>query len=517
MGNPKQTLFLSGKAKLLSTQNMKKAFLLLPFLCTCFGLNATTLHIGAGHPYPTLSAAANIAQPGDTLLMHAGIYPGGLSITNLKGSPNQWITIKNAPGESVILEGGSNAIQLVEPAYLHLLGLIFQHQTGNGLNTDDGGTYDTPAHHVIFEQCTFRDMSASGNNDLLKLSGLDYFEVRNCLFQNGATGGSGIDMVGCHFGKIIANEFENMGSNAIQCKGGSEHIRIAGNFFKNCGQRALNIGGSTGLQFFRPDTAHFEAARVQVFSNIIIGSQAPIAFVGAVEVDVAHNTIYRPDKWAIRILQETIDPSRFLPCGNNRFRNNIVVLSNANPVVTNIGPNTAPESFAFSNNLWYQVDNPNWNGPDIPVAEPNQILNQNPLLQDPLNEDFSIPTNSPAAGQGLTLGDPEFDFLHQQFANPPSIGAVEANPVSAVFEGEEVAKFGLSIYPNPTAGPIQLRFPENKPPAYPLLVTIKDLSGKTALSKVLQNEGDRIDIGILPKGPYVVQAGNFAKKIVLGY
>jgi hypothetical protein len=495
---------------------MKKSFPLFLFFTISIGLNAATLHIGAGQPYPNLSAAANVAQPGDTLLMHAGIYPGGLSITNLKGTPNQWITIKNAPGESVILEGGSNAIQLVEPAYLHLLGLIFQHQTGNGLNTDDGGTYDTPAHHVIFEQCTFRDMSASGNNDLLKLSGLDFFEVRNCLFQNGATGGSGIDMVGCHFGKIIGNQFENMGSNAIQCKGGSENIRIAGNFFKNCGQRALNIGGSTGLQFFRPDTAHFEAARVQVFSNIIIGSQAPVAFVGAVEVDVAHNTIYRPDKWAIRILQETVDPSRFLPCGNNRFRNNIVVLSNANPVVTNIGPNTAPETFTFSNNLWFQVDNPNWNGPDIPVVEPNQIANQNPLFQDPLNEDFSIPTNSPAAGQGLPLSDPEFDFLHQQFANPPSIGAVEANPVSAVFEGAEVGTFQISIFPNPTQDAFNLAFSETTRPKFPLSITLLDLKGKIMFSQVVQSEGNMIKIGHLPKGVYVVRAGNFVGKVVLG-
>jgi len=58
----------------------------------------------------------------------------------------------------------------------------------------------------------------SGNNDLLKLSGLDYFEIRNCEFRNGAEGGSGIDMVSCHHGIIQGNHFENLGSNSIQCK-----------------------------------------------------------------------------------------------------------------------------------------------------------------------------------------------------------------------------------------------------------------------------------------------------------
>lgn len=494
---------------------MKKAYLLLPLWSLCFSIFAATLHIGAGQPYPNLSAAATVAQPGDTLLIHDGTYPGGLFIANLQGTSNQWITIKNAPGESVIFEGGSNAIQFSDPAYLHISGLTFQHQTGNGLNMDDGGTYETPAHHVIFELCTFRDMSASGNNDLLKLSGLDHFEILDCQFQNGSAGGSGIDMVGCHFGKIAGNRFENMGSNAIQAKGGCENLRIEGNFFKNCGQRTLNIGGSTGLQFFRPDTAHFEAARVQVYANIMIGSQAPVAFVGAVEVDVANNTIYRPDKWAIRILQETVDPSRFLPCGDNLFRNNLVVLSNANPVVINIGPNTAPQTFTFSNNLWFHADNANWNGPDIPVAETNQVLNQNPLLASPANEDFSIPPGSPAAGSGLPLDTLQFDFLKQLFANPPSIGAIEANPVSAVFESSAVAR--LSVFPNPASGSFRLVFPEKSTPEFPLQVSLYDLSGRVVYSQLLQSEAEPIKAGRLPQGLYVVRAGRFVGNVWLTF
>lgn len=101
--------------------------------------------------YTGLAAAANDADPGDTILIHAGNYSGGLFISNLQGTPGAWITIRNAPGETVVFEGGSNAIQFTDPAWLHMRGLIFQHQTGNGLNTDDGGTYATPAHDVVFE------------------------------------------------------------------------------------------------------------------------------------------------------------------------------------------------------------------------------------------------------------------------------------------------------------------------------------------------------------------------------
>jgi len=308
---------------------------------------AATLHIGSGFPYSNFEDAAADAEPGDTIMFHEGHYLGGLFVNQLKGTTDNWIYIKNAMGEEVIIEGGNNAIQLSNPEYLHIEGLIFSGQTGNGFNTDDGGTFDTPAHHVIFENCTFKDIDASGNNDLLKLSGLDDFEIRNCTFLNGAEGGSGIDMVGCHHGLIIGNYFENMGSNSIQAKGGTQHIRIERNYFKNGGQRTLNLGGSTGLQFFRPQDAEFEAADLQVYSNIIVGSWAAIAFVGSVRVEVINNTIYQPETWVIRILQETVDPDRFLECGENTFRNNIVHISSTISTETNIGPNTPTRNFYF--------------------------------------------------------------------------------------------------------------------------------------------------------------------------
>ena len=149
-----------------------KLFATLFALGLYISLSANTLHIGAGFPYASLEDAAPDAQPGDTLLIHSGTYSGGLFINNLQGLEEAWIYIQNAPGETVIFEGGNNAIQFSDPAYLHISGLVFQHQTGNGVNTDDGGSYDTPAHHIIFEDCTFRDMAVNGNNDLLKLSGL---------------------------------------------------------------------------------------------------------------------------------------------------------------------------------------------------------------------------------------------------------------------------------------------------------------------------------------------------------
>ena len=349
------------------------AFLLLSGFPVIAG---NILNVGQGREYSVLSEAIKNVKPGDTIIIHEGIYGGRVeAYKNLAGEPDKYITIKAAPGSNVIFRGGAT-FQLSDVSYLNICGLIFEKQTLNGFNLDDGGTFDTPSHHIRFENCTFRDLDASGNNDLLKMSGVDDFEIINCTFKNGSKGGSGIDMVGCHNGLIKRCHFEDMGSNAIQAKGGTRFICIEGNFFKNCGQRTLNLGGSTGLDFFRPNNATFEAADIQAYSNIIIGSDAAVAFVGSQRVVVANNTIINPQKWVVRILQETVNPrERFVKCGDNSFINNVIYRGNNISVDCNIGVDTNPESFIFSGNTWYNPGNPQWNGPEgIPVKETGRII-----------------------------------------------------------------------------------------------------------------------------------------------
>ncbi|MDQ3016846.1 MAG: right-handed parallel beta-helix repeat-containing protein [Bacteroidota bacterium] len=482
----------------MNTNIKLRQFLFIIGLLLVSGIiSSQVLHVGAGQQYATLGDAIDDVVPGETILVHAGTYNGGLFSGDLQGTSAGWISIFAAPGEIVTFEGGSNAWQFSDAAYLHIRGFIFQHQTGNGVNFDDGGSYETPAHNVIFEDCIFRDMNASGNNDLLKLSGLDDFEIRNCTFFNGASGGSGIDMVGCHDGLIINTHFENLGSNSIQAKGGTANIRIEANKFKNGGARAVNLGGSTGLPFFRPIDAPYEAAELKVYSNIFIGSQAPIAFVGCINSEVINNTIYLPENWVIRILQETVDTTRFAPCGFNTFRNNIIYMDDQVNVECNIGPNTAPETFTFSNNLWYQSDDPNWNGPDLPVDDVDQIINQDPLFDDTAAENFDVLLTSPAVGSGIDVPDPEDDYNGDNFISPRSIGAFESGTVTAIDDpsSDTIDKISdrIKVYPNPASGTIHIQFPEKLDEA--ISVALYTADGKVIWSekRVMTKE----DIGIL--------------------
>jgi hypothetical protein len=370
----------------------------------CFGvylsLQARVHHVGANRSYTSLTPALAVTVPGDTIMVHEGIYPGGIAIANLQGTADKWIYIIAAPSETVIYNGGISSWQITDVAYVHIKGMVFQQQEGNGLNIDDGGSYNTPSHHIVIDSCIFRDINATGNNDLLKMSGVDFFEIRYCIFLNGSPRGSGIDMVGCHEGLIRDSRFENLGSNSIQAKGGSENIRIEYNSFKNGGQRAINLGGSTKLDLFRPVNARYEAGRLKVYSNIFVGSDVPVAYVGCIQTEVINNTIYLPQKWVIRILQETVDTSKFYPCGNNSFRNNIIYCNSMVSVECSIGPNTDPRSFHFSDNLWYRSDNPEWRGPALPVADSNCIIGKDPLFNNPGSGDFNLKKSSPAFGKG---------------------------------------------------------------------------------------------------------------------
>ena len=87
----------------------------------------------------------------------------------------------------------------------------------------------------------------------------------------------------------------------------------------------------------------------------------------------------------------------------------------------NIGSNTSPETFTFSNNLWYAHDDPSASQPTLPVAETDPVVSQDPGL----DSDFGITSSSPAAGAGATYDGLVGDYDGDCWNSPPSIGAQE--------------------------------------------------------------------------------------------
>ncbi|MBL8685072.1 MAG: hypothetical protein JNK05_38200 [Myxococcales bacterium] len=385
-------------------------------------------------PFATLRAAAMRAMPGTRILLRAGTYSGSAFLSNLRGTATQPIAIV---GEgTVVLDAMrmGEALHISDPTYLVLENFTIRNSTINGLNIDDAGSADSPAHHVIMRRLRFEAVGSGGNNDCIKLSGLDDFHVLDTDIAS-CNAGDAIDMVGCHDGFIARNRFhDTMGSGGVQAKGGSARVTIHGNNFDSVYGRAINAGGSTGLEFFRPIDAPYEAAQIRITSNVFLrtgaNSGAVVAFVGCDACVFANNTVVVPQTWVARILQETTG-ARFVPSRNGLFVNNIVVFyRSALRSFFNVGANTAPTTFVVGNNLWHSLDTPTFEGPVVSdgiPAEMGSIFQRDPSFATSRTGDFRIRLTSPAARQGRTVpGGVLGDYDGDCFDTPPSIGAFEA-------------------------------------------------------------------------------------------
>ncbi|HEX5137854.1 MAG TPA: right-handed parallel beta-helix repeat-containing protein [Planctomycetota bacterium] len=333
------------------------------------------------------------AKPGQRVVIAPGEYHG-FHLSDVRGLRGQPIVVV---AQGAVFKGG---IQLSDVAYLEIEGLAVEGAPGNGLNIDDGGTFETPSHHVILRDVVVRDCGGRGNEDGIKLSGVDDFRLERCTVERWGRGGSAVDMVGCHRGVIdgctIRDREEATAASGVQAKGGTRDVVIRRCRFEHAGARAVNVGGSTGLAYFRPKPEGFEAKDVTVEGCTFVGSEAPIAFVGVDGATVRFNTFFRPRKWFLRILQETREEG-FVPCRGGVFADNLVVYRSdevATPV--NVGPGTAPETLRFARNWWFCIDDPARGPPRLPVAEKDAAGGKDPML----GEDLRLAEGSPARRHG---------------------------------------------------------------------------------------------------------------------
>jgi hypothetical protein len=388
-----------------------------------------------GAPFASIEHAAGLAGPGTAIRLSPGTHLTDQFVGDLAGDVIGPVWIGGEPGRlpKPVIAGGSEALHLARAKWVVVHDLEIHSSTANGLNADDGGETANPlaSHHLVFRRLSIHDVGNGGNNDCLKLSGIDDFWVLDSTIARcgGGISGSGIDCVGCHDGLIARNRLEQMSANAVQAKGGSADLEIRWNHLISPGARGLNLGGSTGFAFFRPPlsttAANAEARRLEAIGNLIVGGDAAVAFVGCVDCVAAHNTVVNPATWLMRILQETTSSGGFTfePAANGQVVNNLFYFEDGDlSTHLNIGPNTSPATFDFAHNLWFAWDSPGASTPTLPAAESGGLYGQDPLLA----VDGQIPGGSPAAGAGAAQAWLAGDRLGGCYASPPAIGAHEA-------------------------------------------------------------------------------------------
>lgn len=348
-----------------------RPFLLALIVAT--GTKAATHRIGSD---TELRSSLRSLQEGDVLLLAPGVYSGG---HHVEGIVNLTVEALD-PAQPPRFAGGTTGWHFSRCPGLRLRHLIVSGQSVNGLNLDEGGTARPAVTGVMLENLTVEDIGPKGNHDGIKISGLTDLVICGCRITG--WGGQGIDLVGCHRVRIEGCHFTGKtgysASAGIQIKGGSSGVTVENCDFDDAGERPLNVGGSTGLEFFRPPGARHEAKDVVVRGNRIRRSLCAAAFVGVDGAEFSDNTVLHPKRWIFRILQET-RAEGFTPCRNVLVSGNRIVFRR-DQVVTevNIGDGTAPETFRFEGNRWFAEDRPQASRPRLPVAETDGVHGQDP-------------------------------------------------------------------------------------------------------------------------------------------
>jgi len=352
-----------------------------------------------------LSDALAKAGPGTVVAMRPGVYDSGVYIRNLTGTAAAPIVIEAAdPANPPVVRGGSTGLQLSDAQHVSIRRITFEGQRQNGINIDDGETVATPSHHVTFREVTIRRLGIQGIGAAIKLSGVQDFVIEDSTIAEWGAG-SAITMIGSHRGLIRRNVFrhgDDAGATGPQMKGGSTGITVRENRFEHAGLRAVQIGGSTDPQFFRPGPpSGFEARDCTVERNVFIGSEAAVAFVNVDGSVFRDNTIYRPRKWVLRILQEITSPG-FVPSRRGVIAGNIVYYHGTDLAggAVNAGGGTDAASFRFERNWWFRADGPRSSRPQLPSVETGGVYGRDPLFANAAGGDFRLAARSPASGYG---------------------------------------------------------------------------------------------------------------------
>jgi hypothetical protein len=324
----------------------------------------------------SLRAALRNLKSGTVLKIAPGKYPGGQFVGGIDKLTVEALDPKDPP----VFAGGGVGWQFSNCPNLTVRHLKVTGQTGNGVNLDDGGQRERAVTGITLEHLEVSDIGPKGNCDGIKCSGLDKITIRDCTVTG--WGGEGIDFVGCHQAVITGCRFvgkEGFSASAgVQLKGGTSDVTVEKCHFINAGQRPINLGGSTGAPYFRPQGVTHEASRLVVRENTIEGSICAAAFVGVDGAEFSGNTVRFPTKWIFRILQETRTPG-FVPCRNVVVKNNRITFRRAQVQTDiNIGDGTSPETFRFEANTWYAEDRPAASKPRLPVEEKGGVYGQQP-------------------------------------------------------------------------------------------------------------------------------------------
>ncbi|MDO9635248.1 MAG: T9SS type A sorting domain-containing protein [Paludibacter sp.] len=435
----------------------------------------------------THATASNIANcgAGITLFNFSKLFAYNLNIDGGKG---------NYAG-AIHVNHNSSTIKLYNSTF-----------TNNQATSSNGGAAMLKGDALV-DNCLFEGNLAKLNGSALATYGKA--SIKQSEFINneaqGTVGGAivnysqtnGIvDIYGCLFDSNVCSN-ANGGGGAIAANHNQSTTLITNCTFTN------NSGTSTGAVLFSTNSSVATAGGMTFINNTFAGNQASGTSPGALLIDNTKTIAYT---FSILLI-------------NNIFAYNY----NANGTQDVSALNTALYNLSGSNNI-----TGNSVGLDVLVATIPFAYNQEPELfnafetgepRKPLKDpDGTIKLSgesSIAYGAGFTYGfyEPELipglDQLNVKRASIPCLGACEYVAVNGTGM-PSINTAGISIYPNPTAGQIQIRGADkiNR-------VSVIDLTGKIVY--ITDENRENVFLNQLQSGLYLIlintEQGTYTQRI----
>jgi hypothetical protein len=351
---------------------------------------ATVTVVVEPHDYRTTTIATTaefheklrFARPGETVLLAPGVYSQPIFSTTdwgLRGTATHPIVFRalDTANPPTI----ENGIQLAGSSWLRFEHLRIVKPSFHNVNLYPYNGF--PSHDIVFDGVyteSKQELTLAAN---MKVTRSDNLTVRNSTFYG--WGDNAIDTIGLWGGVIEESRFLGRPGFAqrtgLQLKGDTRDVIVRNNYFLDAGERVVQIGGGTGASFFR-EPPSFEAQRVEVLGNRVVGGNACFSLATQSNSRVHHNTCYLPTVWIARLLNEN---AALQPNQNGTFDHNVFVYgSGINLEFVNVsaagGVNVG--SFTFDNNAYFQVDGNSPLLPRLPVVETNMIDQIDPEMVD---------------------------------------------------------------------------------------------------------------------------------------
>lgn len=402
------------------------------------------------------SAALDAAGEGDDIVLEAGTYAGELYRENLRQ-----VTIRSAdPDNPAVIEGGDYGLHLADPVEVTLSDLVFQGQADNGINIDDADLYETPARGIRLIRITVKDIVNSGNHDAIKMAGVEDFLIDGARIENWGDDGSAIDFVGCRNGlvqnSLLIHTALEVGGSGMRPKGGSKDIVIRANRIELpvAAGRAIQAGGSTDTEFFRfiEGDKDYEADRITIEGNVVVGGGAAFSWVNIDGGLVHHNLVQGPAPWVMRILNEN-PGTPIVVTRNGEFRDNEIAFETGGEFNTavNIGDDTEPETFQFVRNHWLNLADPTPDGsrPRLPTEESDGVYGEELRNAPDRVQVWEFPwgkwlVNATADSRSVELPD-HADFKRVLPAEAARFSPLDQRPLSGTWSPEDLPNATVTL------------------------------------------------------------------------